>query len=308
MPWKVVHHKYDEDEEITDTFSACDDPWVSREGFPIHWYHSTRKRELDVAARRHRLERSLVALADLKRRISSPRSRLRDPSRVRSAVDKILEENRTQDLIRIDIGESEIPHFRQKRPGRPGKSTEYRKEVRVRPSLHYEPDQDQILEEARDDGTFPLITNDRGLSSLEVLLAYKDQARVEKRFRDLKTDFAMAPVFLKKVERIEAFLCTYFLALLVGALLERELRLAMGKKKIAALSLYPEGKPCRAPTTRKLVDAFDDVQRHEILGASDVAGEPMVTELSTLQQRILKLLHVPESSYQAPPSRGSSRR
>ena len=52
------------------------------------------------------------------------------------------------------------------------------------------------------DGVFSLITNDRSLTEQELLLAYKGQPVIEKRFAQLKTDFAVAPVYLKEVSRI----------------------------------------------------------------------------------------------------------
>ena len=111
-----------------------------------------------------------------------------------------------------------------------------------------------MAEEGITDGVFPLVTNDRNLSELELLLAYKRQPRVEKRFAQLKTDYEVAPVYLKEARRIQALLCVYFLAQLVQALLERELRQAMEREKLNSLPLYPEGRPCRYPTTRKLID------------------------------------------------------
>ena len=56
----------------------------------------------------------------------------------------------------------------------------------------------------------------------------------------------------------------YFLALLVEALLERELRRAMEAEGLEGLPLYPEGRACRRPTARKVIDLFEDVQRHEL--------------------------------------------
>ena len=88
-------------------------------------------------------------------------------------------------------------------------------------------DQAALTTEAVQDGVFPLITNDRGLTERALLLAYKGQPVIERRFAQLKTDFAVAPVYLKEVTRIQALLCLYFLVLLVQALLERELRRAM---------------------------------------------------------------------------------
>jgi hypothetical protein len=107
-----------------------------------------------------------------------------------------------------------------------------------------------------------LITNDRQLSAEALLLAYKGQPVIEKRFEQLKTEFEVAPVFLKEVSRIQALLCLYFFVLLVQALLERELRRAMARHQIESLPLYPEGRACRRPTTPQLIELFENVQRH----------------------------------------------
>ena len=119
---------------------------------------------------------------------------------------------------------------------------------------------------------------------------------IEKRFSQLKTDFRVAPVYLKEVSRIQALLCVYFLVLLVEALLERELRQAMKREGIENLPMYPEGRPCRHPTTRRMIDLFDDIQRHT-LHTEGRAPTVFVTELSDLQRRILKLLGIPATEY-----------
>jgi transposase len=62
---------------------------------------------------------------------------------------------------------------------------------------------DRLAEEARCDGIFPLITNVATLSERDLLLAYKQQPRIETRFAQLKTDFVVAPVYLKETSRIQ---------------------------------------------------------------------------------------------------------
>ena len=119
---------------------------------------------------------------------------------------------------------------------------------------------------------------------------------MEKRFAQLKTDYEVAPVYLKEARRIQALLCIYFLAQLVQALLERELRQAMEREKLDSLPLYPEGRPCRRPTTRKLIDLFEPVQRHTLTMRRQ-APTTFVTELTPTQRRILKLLHIPTTTY-----------
>jgi hypothetical protein len=81
------------------------------------------------------------------------------------------------------------------------------------------------------------------------------------RFAARFADFEVAPVYLKAVHRIQALLCVYFFALLVEALLERQLRRAMQRDDIEALPLYPEGRPCRWPTARRVMELFESVQR-----------------------------------------------
>src|SRR5262249_21991211 len=105
----------------------------------------------------------------------------------------------------------------------------------------------------------------------------------------LKTDFVVAPALLKEVSRIQASLCVYFLALVVESLLERELRRAMEREGIESLPLYPEGRACRRPTARIVIDLFEDVQRHE-LSAGRRGAIVFTTKLSRLQRRILRLL------------------
>jgi transposase len=88
------------------------------------------------------------------------------------------------------------------------------------------------------------MTNDRKLSAAEVLQAHKGQPMTEKRFEQIKTVHQIAPIFLNNEGPIEALFTLYFLALLVQALTERELRLVMQPENIAELPLYPEQRDC----------------------------------------------------------------
>ena len=76
----------------------------------------------------------------------------------------------------------------------------------------------------------------------QMLLAYKSQPRLEKRFEQLKTIYDLMPMWLKSVSRIEALLHVYFIVILIQTLIERELRQAM---KAAATLLN-----CAMPETR----------------------------------------------------------
>jgi len=215
---------------------------------------------------------------------------------VAEAVEKILDERACNEWIDVEIKEIEEESYRQATPGRPGKDTHYVRSVRKRFDLDYQIKEEVILKEAQADGIFTLVTNASDLDELEVLQAYKGQAKVEKRFSQLKSDFEVAPIYLKNVARIEALLCVYFLALLTQALIERELRKAMIEQRLSSIPLYPEGRACSRPCTRRILDLFGNVQRHELTGAG---AEPltMVTDLSEIQRQVLGLLGVSARSY-----------
>ena len=132
-----------------------------------------------------------------------------------------------------------------------------------------------------------------------MLKAYKRQPIIEKRFSQLKTDFCVAPVYLKSVTRIVGLLAVYFLALMVQSLLERELRRAIQSQGLESLPLYPEGRACASPTTRQVLDVFEPIARHTVFLNDSGDFEMFTTELAPIHRQILKLLQVPTTDYRA---------
>ncbi len=299
VTWRDLWSKVDEQGELVDVFQIADQPATTTEGYRLIWFHSLRKKDSDAMLRSSRIEAALGELAQLRQRLRSPRTRFRRRAKVAESVEKILEGRGCDKWISVEVKEIEEESYRQAQRGRPGKNTRYVRTVRERFDLDYEIKEDAVRKEALTDGVFPLVTNEPDLNEREVLLAYKKQPLVEKRFSQLKTDFQVAPVYLKNVARIEALLCVYFLALLIQSLIERELRLAMAKQRIASLPLYPEGRRCKRPCTRRVLDLYENIQRHE-LRAQGRETLTMVTELTPLQRKVLRLLKVPAPCYGQP--------
>ena len=292
--WRHVHDKLDDEGQVVDRFSVHEPEMISVEGYRLVWFHSVRKAELDVMSRHHRIERASGRLAELRQKLATPRTRYRERAKVAEAVEAILRDGGVEGWITVAIEERTTEHYRQERRGRPGPGTRYVKHEAKRFDLSWCLDHDRLAEEARCDGIFPLITNVVTLSERELLLAYKQQPRIETRFAQLKTDFVVAPVYLKETSRIQALLCVYFFALLVEALLERELRRAMEGAGIEGLPLYPEGRACRCPTARRVIDLFEDVHRHELTEGKRPAVV-FTTDLTRLQRKVLSLLGMPKA-------------
>lgn len=302
VAWEVVHtktKKTNDHEEVVDVVKTAIPTATTAEGYNLFWYHSSRKQELDRVARANRLDRSMQGLAMLRQKLTSPKTRYREKAKVLAAIERILKPLRTTDLLRVEVDEVEEATYRQAHPGRPGKNTQYVKKTKRGFDLTFEMDYDAILDEAQFDGLFPLITNDTDLSAMDVYLAYKRQPTVEVRFSQLKTDFEVAPVYLKEVARAEALLCIYYLALLVQTLIAREVRLRMADKGIESLPLYPEERLCTAPTAPRIFDLFENIQRHDLVEKGK-RTRTFLTELSPLQARILRLLRISPDTFGRP--------
>jgi transposase len=292
--WGPIHQKLDDQGELIDRYRIHEPEAATAEGYRLAWYHSSHKAELDALTRHRRIERATTALAELRAKLTSPRTRYRDRAKVARAVEAILRDGEAEGLLIVELQEKTTEAFRQERRGRRGPKTRYVRTEATRFDLSWRLDHARLAREARCDGVFPLVSNVTTMSELDLLLAYKQQPMIEKRFSQLKTDFVVAPVFLKEVSRIQALLCVYFFALLVESLLERELRRAMKREGVESLPLYPEGRACRRPTARRVIDLFEDVQHHELTGRG-LTAVVFTTELTRLQRKILRLFGMPRA-------------
>jgi transposase len=296
LKWTLLYALANDQGHTIDELFVCGDDHVHSEGYRLLWYRSTRKAKQDQSRRARSIQKATEAVSDLRDRLQGPRTRFRERSKVEQTLAEILAEAEASSWLLVEIEEQEEATFRQATRGRPSEQTKYLRETRSRFTLTWKLNVESLAEAEREDGVFPLLTNDRKLSATEVLQAYKRQPLLEKRFSQFKTDFAVAPVFLKNVSRIQGLLAAYFFALLVQTLLERELRQAMARTGEATLPLYPEGRPCARPTTHRLIEVFSSIQRHEVRVGE---GEPqvMVTKLTKTQHSIIRLLGLDPRTY-----------
>lgn len=284
--WEHLFDETNDHQEVVERLRVCTQNTLSREGFRLLWFHSTRKAERDAKSRARTLDRVSQQLAQLQSRLQSSRTRFRQRDKVELAVNEILSHGDATRWLHVQILEFEEETFKQSTRGRPGKNTRYVRETTTRYKLSWTTNTSQIEHDQATDGVFPLITNQHEMSPEEVLRAYKRQPLIEKRFSQFKSDFEVAPIYLKEVTRIQAMLAIYFFALMLQTLLERELRHALANSAYESLPLYPEQRACHAPTTRRIIDIFETVQRHQLTG--DNEPQTFVTQLSPLQAQVAK--------------------
>lgn len=268
----------------------------SREAWPVLWVYSNLLELRQGHRRQERIARAEQEIEAFDRQLGGKRPRLRSKARIRERVEEILEQAKVARYLRVEIYADQQHEYRQLGPGRPGATTQYRRKTTRRWRLRWSLDEERVAYDQKSDGMYPLLTNDRSLTPQQILEAHKRQPSIEKRFEQTKTVFEIAPVLLKNPGRVEALFFVYFLALLVQALIERELRRAMKNHGIDSLPLYPEERTTQRPTAEQILRLYSLLERHDLFAQGGLVRsfEP---ELTPLQKQVLQLLGVPRSAY-----------
>ncbi len=265
-----------------------------REGFRLYWFRSSEKRRADEAAREERITKTidhLHALADPRRK-KKPKT----DATFRKRAKQILQRFDAGDWVNVDVALEQIETFKQVSRGRSSPKTVYRRTLRWVPRLTCSRNEAAIAASQAMDGVFPLATN-ADLGAAEVLRAYKYQPTLEKRHALLKSRLQVAPIFLKKNDRIEALMFVYFLAQLLHALIERQLRGAMKKRGLHELHVLPEERASSPPTAMQVLRIFQDRARHHLLTKSGKPVQTFCDPLTAIQRQVLSLLSVAPDVY-----------
>jgi transposase len=275
-------------------YHGVESPRRSSEGYRILWYRSSAKAEQDSQARRRRLERAYARLEALQ---APGRRPFGTPGEAKAAGQRIVEEEEVQLWLQVQTKAEMSEEYKQVGPGRPGPDTEYRRIEHWSYKIIFVEDAEALKAEALCDGLFPLMSNDESLSLQEALGKYKYQPFVEKRHEQLKSVFAVTPVWLKNPSRVASLLWLYYVVELVQALIEREVRRRMQKEEISSLALYPEGRPCEAPTAQVVLNILEGHRRHRLLDERGQELRRFHDELPEAAQGLLDLLEVDTTPY-----------
>ena len=266
------------------------------------WMGSSTKRSHDAAPGTEQIERASSVLKVLSAGLSSSRCHLRGRVAVQDAARVAIAEADATHWVRFEVKDELSYGHRQERRGRPGPNPRYLRIERHRLSLTWSTDADAVTYDAASDGCFPMVTCDTEMTETELLAAYKRQPRLERRHATFKGVIAACPLELKSDCRIDAFGFWRYVALLVHALIERELRRAVADAGIAALPLCHEDRPCKARTAARVLELLDPLARSVVSHRGQVLTVVAPT-LSSLQEQILTLLGVGLSAYDPVASR-----
>ena len=267
---------------------------TTKRGYTLHWIYSTEKNKRDRYARDQRLAVLEHALGELMGKLNL--RQLKTEKQIQAQVDQLLEKHRAVGLYHIQILPVSESSKTQIGKGRPGKKTRYKTITRTIFSLAWSRNKQALEQERRADGVFPILCTDEMLDAKEALLAYKYQPRLEKRFEQLKTVHNAAPTLFKKVERVEAMMFVFFMALILQAVMEREVRKSMADADIDSIPVYPEHRLAQHPTTARIIDRFHDLSLYRLFHDGKLVKQYQ-DDLTALQRNVLKMLGMTQNEY-----------
>ncbi len=283
-----------EESETIEYFSCFSGNHRTAKGnYKIHWLYSSEKKKRDREIREKALKKAEYKLADLCGKLNM--RDLKSKENILKAANEITKGQAVERYFYITIDEVQQTHKKQIGIGRPSSKTKYRTVIEKLYSLSYTRNQRDLKEETKVDGVFPLLSTDPEITPKDALLAYKYQPRLEKRFTQFKSVHNAAPLFFKRIERVEGIMFLFFIALMIQAIIEREVRLKMEEKNIAALPVYPEHRIAYHPTTAKIFDRFDGLSLYRLKQNGVV--KILRDDLSDLHKKIIKILEIPEHEF-----------
>jgi transposase len=161
-----------------------------------------------------------------------------------------------------------------------------------KPTFTWSFDTAVLAAEAASDGWYSLVTplsNPAGpapRTAEQVLLDYKGQSGVERRYSDFKGPLAVTPIFVHKNSRVAALIQVICLALLVFCLIERQVRRALGGDGKMA-GLYPDNRRV-APTSRMIMYHLSTLDLH----TGSILDPPTVLFARGIHVHLLELLGI----------------
>jgi transposase len=159
--------------------------------------------------------------------------------------------------------------------------------------LSWRLDEEELQEWQELEGVYVLKTNQSRSKQpvVEVVRTYKEQSQVEKRISHIKGPLAVTPAFLENPQRIAGLLGVVVWALLIMSLMERQVRRGLKGKPL--VGLYPEGRPCQAPSGPTILGCFSTLC--VVIFLERTSQRRQLAQLTSLQRQLVDLLGLLET-------------
>jgi hypothetical protein len=245
-----------------------------------------------VDGRRVRLRYRLIFVYSQSRARQQRQTRERHVAKIREEFDKV---QRNLNKYKLKTQQAIVARL-EKAKARYGEGALFHYELQQRRGqfqLSWRLDEEELRQWQELEGVYVLKTNRSRARHpvVEVVRTYKEQSHVEKRISHIKGPLAVTPAFLENPQRIAGLLAVVVWALLMMSLMERQVRRGLRGKPM--FGLYPEGRPCQAPSGPTILGCFSNLCVVIFLGGE--AQRRQLPQLTALQRQLLDLLGVLET-------------
>ena len=132
------------------------------------------------------------------------------------------------------------------------------------------------------------------LSLQDAVLSYRNEYRVEQIFGRLKSRLDIAPLFVRKDDRIEGLTCLLILCVRVMTLIEFVVRRSLKEEKSGLAGMHPENrkKITDRPSAERILKAFSKITLTIICDQAGRAVVRSLKPLTNLQREIIQRLNL----------------
>lgn len=183
----------------------------------------------------------------------------------------------------------------KKAVGRPSsKESNKDKQFKYELNITFEKDESKIAKIIEKECTFVLCSTDLSISAEDILLEYKTQSSIEKKFQQLKSPHFVNSLYLNSPERIEALTYIILISMMVLSVAEQVVRAGLKKEK--AFIIGPGQLKMTRPTLNSILEVFDKVPMKVFTSdgrKQRIIGRPF----NDSQSKILRYLLIPEEVF-----------
>jgi len=183
----------------------------------------------------------------------------------------------------------------KKRPGRPFLDpTKNLTITEFQLCITYQREDALIKEAIRKESTFILTSNDLNLSAEAMLLEYKTQSGVEKRFQQIKDPHFINALYLDKPERVEALAYLILLTIMILSVMEQVVRTGLKEENETVVGT---GKKIKTQPTQLMILRIFCGVLYQVYISNGKTIRRLLTPLNSCQAKIIRYLGIPESTF-----------
>lgn len=222
--------------------------------------------------------------------ISSGRKSLKTLTELNERIEKIIKKHGVKDCFIIETSERVEEYKVGKYKERPAE-----KRQRVHLSVQLTRNEEVIKRQQRKKGWRIYASNapQESLSDQQLIQCYRNEYRIEHLFDyTINRDVGLLPLYLKKEQRAKAMIRILFIAMRISVMVQTSIRYQLNKEQAQLSGVYPGNKNRKTanPTTPMVLKAMKGISIVFLNTSSDQENSIIITELSEVQQNIIRLM------------------